>query len=139
MLKNRQKLLSIAFVVWCVIIGFWLYGGVLKLPFFFDDFVERPYVESLTLSQIWQTAGDLAYFRPLLLTIWKLISFLPGSLSPGLDHALNLLFYIIDALLTGWLAGTIARETRVIEIVAPWLTLDGLRIIHDLNRPGSGS
>ncbi len=34
---------------------------------------------------------------------------------------------------TGWLVETIAKETRVIGIVAPWLTLDGLKIIHDLN------
>ncbi len=36
---------------------------------------------------------------------------------------------------TGGLAEIIARETEVIEIVAPWLTLDGLRIIWDLNHP----
>jgi type III pantothenate kinase len=35
---------------------------------------------------------------------------------------------------TGWLAELIARETKVIGIVAPWLTLDGLKIIHDLNK-----
>jgi type III pantothenate kinase len=34
---------------------------------------------------------------------------------------------------TGWMVELIARETKVIEIVAPWLTLDGLKIIHDLN------
>jgi len=34
---------------------------------------------------------------------------------------------------TGLLAELIARETKVIGIVAPWLTLDGLKIIHDLN------
>jgi type III pantothenate kinase len=34
---------------------------------------------------------------------------------------------------TGGLAETIAGETKVISIIAPWLTLDGLRIIHDLN------
>ncbi len=34
---------------------------------------------------------------------------------------------------TGWLVEIIARETKVIGIVAPWLTLDGLKIIHDLN------
>jgi type III pantothenate kinase len=34
---------------------------------------------------------------------------------------------------TGWLAELIASETKVIGIVAPWLTLDGLKIIHDLN------
>ncbi len=35
---------------------------------------------------------------------------------------------------TGGLAELIAEETQVIEIVAPWLTLDGLRIIWHLNR-----
>ncbi|RME90384.1 MAG: type III pantothenate kinase [Anaerolineae bacterium] len=35
---------------------------------------------------------------------------------------------------TGGLAEIIARETDVIDILAPWLTLDGLRIIWELNR-----
>jgi type III pantothenate kinase len=34
---------------------------------------------------------------------------------------------------TGWLVEQIATETRVIEFVAPWLTLEGLKIIYDLN------
>jgi type III pantothenate kinase len=34
---------------------------------------------------------------------------------------------------TGWLVELIASETKVIGIVAPWLTLDGLKIIHALN------
>ncbi len=36
---------------------------------------------------------------------------------------------------TGGLAEVIARETKSISIVAPWLTLDGLRIIYELNNP----
>jgi type III pantothenate kinase len=35
---------------------------------------------------------------------------------------------------TGGLAEIVARETTVLEILAPWLTLDGLRIIWELNR-----
>jgi type III pantothenate kinase len=35
---------------------------------------------------------------------------------------------------TGGLAEIVARETKVIQILAPWLTLDGLRIIWGLNR-----
>ncbi len=35
---------------------------------------------------------------------------------------------------TGGLTDIIARETKVIDIVAPWLTLDGLRIIWDMNQ-----
>ena len=34
---------------------------------------------------------------------------------------------------TGGLAETIAQETKVIDVLAPWLTLDGLRIIWQLN------
>jgi len=34
---------------------------------------------------------------------------------------------------TGGLAEIIAAETNVIEIIAPWLTLEGLRIIWELN------
>ncbi len=35
---------------------------------------------------------------------------------------------------TGGLSEIIASETDVIEIIAPWLTLDGLRIIWELNQ-----
>jgi type III pantothenate kinase len=35
---------------------------------------------------------------------------------------------------TGGLAGLVAKETPVIQIHAPWLTLDGLRMIWELNR-----
>jgi len=35
---------------------------------------------------------------------------------------------------TGGLAEIIAKETDVVDILAPWLTLDGLRIIWDLNQ-----
>jgi len=35
---------------------------------------------------------------------------------------------------TGGLAEVVAKETKVIEIIAPWLTLDGLRIIWELNQ-----
>jgi type III pantothenate kinase len=35
---------------------------------------------------------------------------------------------------TGGLAEVLAKETPAIQILAPWLTLDGLRIIWELNR-----
>jgi len=39
---------------------------------------------------------------------------------------------------TGGLSEIIASETDVIDVVDPWLTLHGLRIIYDLNTPHSG-
>ncbi len=35
---------------------------------------------------------------------------------------------------TGGLAEIIAQETKVIDIIAPWLTLDGLKIVWELNQ-----
>jgi type III pantothenate kinase len=35
---------------------------------------------------------------------------------------------------TGGLSEAVARETKVIDILAPWLTLDGLRLIWELNQ-----
>jgi type III pantothenate kinase len=35
---------------------------------------------------------------------------------------------------TGGLAEVLAKETRVLEILAPWLTLDGLRMIYEMNQ-----
>lgn len=37
---------------------------------------------------------------------------------------------------TGGLAQVIAGETKLVEIIDPMLTLEGLRLIYDLNRPG---
>ncbi len=34
---------------------------------------------------------------------------------------------------TGGLAEIVAKETDVIEVISPWLTLDGLRLLWDLN------
>jgi type III pantothenate kinase len=36
---------------------------------------------------------------------------------------------------TGGLAETVARETPAIQYVDPWLTLEGLRLIYEMNRP----
>ncbi len=35
---------------------------------------------------------------------------------------------------TGGLADIVAKETEVIQLVAPWLTLDGLQMIWDMNK-----
>jgi type III pantothenate kinase len=37
---------------------------------------------------------------------------------------------------TGGLADIVAKETEVIQLVAPWLTLDGLQMVWDLNKAG---
>jgi type III pantothenate kinase len=38
---------------------------------------------------------------------------------------------------TGGLAEIVAKETSVIQIISPWLTLEGLRILWELNHGGT--
>ncbi len=40
---------------------------------------------------------------------------------------------------TGGLAGLIAPHTQSVEHVEPWLTLHGLRIVHERNHSGDAS
>ena len=35
---------------------------------------------------------------------------------------------------TGGLAETLSKETDIIDVVAPWLTLEGLRVVWSLNK-----
>jgi type III pantothenate kinase len=40
----------------------------------------------------------------------------------------------MNVIATGGLAEVVANETKVLQIIAPWLTLDGLQIIWEMNR-----
>ena len=44
----------------------------------------------------------------------------------------------VKIIATGGLAVLFQQYTSVIDLIAPELTLDGLRIIYDLNHRGSG-
>ena len=57
-----------------------------------------------------------------------------GLVEGMVDRFRNELGPDMKVIATGGLTDIIARETDVIEIVAPWLTLDGLRIIWDMNQ-----
>ena len=60
------------FIAWCGLLTFLLYGSSLSLPFFFDDFVHYPFVEANGVADIWLTTDELAYYRPLNFTLWRL-------------------------------------------------------------------
>ena len=90
---------------WCLALTLLVYGGALRLPFFFDDFVHIPFVDDNTLGEMWRSAGRLAYYRPLSFTIWKIMALVVGQHSAVLQHGLNLLLHFLNGLLAGWLAG----------------------------------
>lgn len=103
-------------VGWWLLAGYgllltaWLYGSALSLPFFFDDFVHLPYVQSHTLAQIWGETAVLAYYRPLNFTLWRIAYLLQGGFHAPTHHALNLALFWLNGWLVGWLADHLWRE-----------------------------
>ena len=97
--------LWLALALWGLLLIGLVYGRSLSLPFFFDDFVHLPYVDATSLSEMWRTAGSLAYYRPLTFILWKLLYLTLGHHSPVAQHAINLLLHLLNGLLAAQLAG----------------------------------
>lgn len=109
--RHFRALSWLLFALWCFGLTLLTYGSALRLPFFFDDFVHIPFVDAHGLAEIWQTAGRLAYYRPLPFTIWKVMYLVVGYHSPTLQHAFNLLLHVANGLMVGWLAGQLWAKT----------------------------
>lgn len=102
---NRARpIYWILFAAWCVGLTLLVYGGALRLPFFFDDFVHYPFVQANNIAEIWLTTDELAYYRPLNFTLWRITYDLFNGHNPLVDHALNLVLHALNGVLVGWLA-----------------------------------
>ena len=55
-------------------------------------------------------------------------------MSPRVGVTLSGRYRLQRLIATGGMAEVIAKETQVVNYIAPWLTLDGLRIIWELNQ-----
>jgi hypothetical protein len=102
--KAKKLLYWLLFAAYCAIATALLYGSSLKLPFFFDDFVHYPFVENNNIFRIWLSTNDLAYYRPLNFTLWRLTYQLFQGHEPLVDHAINLFLFAFNGFLVGWLA-----------------------------------
>jgi len=92
------------FIAWCGLLTFLLYGSSLSLPFFFDDFVHYPFVEANGVADIWLTTDELAYYRPLNFTLWRLTFDAFQRHDPVVDHAINLILHAANGAMVGWLS-----------------------------------
>jgi len=102
--KAKQLLYWLLFAAFCAIVTFLLYGASLELPFFFDDFVHYPFVEGNNIFRIWLSTNDLAYYRPLNFTLWRITYQFFQDHDPFVDHAINLVLFAVNGFLVGWLA-----------------------------------
>ncbi len=99
-----QSLYWTFFAVYCGGLTWLFYGNSVTLPFFFDDFVHYPFVESNNVLQIWFSTAELAYYRPLNFTLWRITYEVLQHHNPQVDHAVNLILHAANSFMAGWLA-----------------------------------
>lgn len=100
----KKPLLWLLFAAFCGAVTFLIYGPSLALPFFFDDFVHYPFVEANNVARIWLTTDELAYYRPLNFSLWRITYDFFQRHHPVVDHAINLLLHAFNGFMVGWLA-----------------------------------
>lgn len=114
--KDRSKaIIWTLFIIWCAAITLFAYSLALRLPLFFDDLVHLPFVDKYSLVEMWQTAGGLAYYRPLPFTVWEIMYAAFGRHDPLLQHSFNLLLHMLNGILVGWLAGQLWPKSALFK------------------------
>ncbi|MEM7801613.1 MAG: hypothetical protein AAF633_20625, partial [Chloroflexota bacterium] len=81
-----------------------IFGRALFLPFFFDDLVHLPFVDQYSLAELWASAADAPYYRPLTFSVWKLFYLILGEHNPIVHHGINLFLHAFNGLLVGLLS-----------------------------------
>jgi len=99
-------------IFWCIALTLVAYGRALDLPFFFDDLVHLPHVDQYSFGELWQTAGNLTYYRPLPFAIWKILYELLGLHDPVVLHSFSIILHAVNGFLVGWLAGSLWSKNQ---------------------------
>ena len=102
-IKNSPRL-WLGLLFWSSLLTYFIYREALVLPFFFDDLDLFPYIERVTLLDIWRESGGFPYFRPLPVSIRRLTYLWLGENNAFLHHALNLVLHATNGLLVSHLA-----------------------------------
>jgi hypothetical protein len=80
-----------------------LYAGAAGLPFFSDDLLQVPWIESLSWAEVWTAASPFGDHRPLWALSWKAYGALAGGLRPLDLHLVNVALHATAAWLVGLL------------------------------------
>jgi hypothetical protein len=102
---RRQLAAWAGLITWSGLLVVVVYGSALDLPYLADDYLHIPYVDTHSLTQMWQTSEGLYYFRPLSFVLWKLMYLILGRHDLVAQHTLNLSLHWINGLTVAWLAG----------------------------------
>jgi hypothetical protein len=81
-----------------------LYGRGVSLPFYSDDLLQIPFMQSTPWFAFWYTAGPYGDYRPLHFTLWRIFYWVVGPNQPMLFHSLNIFLHAVCGLWVGALA-----------------------------------
>jgi hypothetical protein len=97
------------------------YGRILGFPYLFDDPIHLRWLEGRDLVDIWSDAEGMQHYRPLVFSIWHLVSNRLGTGAVAPLHLLSLLLHIANGSLVGWLVYRVSttRSASARSVVAP--------------------
>jgi len=101
---SPKMLVGFIEIVLLLVVGMVLYADTVELPFFGDDPIDMRWIEQSSLADVWTSAAGVGYYRPLAFTVWWADRWLLGGFHPPLEHAVNLAFHILNAMLVVALA-----------------------------------
>ena len=99
-------------LVLALVLTLFAYAGSLSAGFLYDDPLDLPRAGGRSLVEIFTSAGESGYFRPLSLTLWKISYELAGRYDPVVLRAWVVALHVLN----GWLVYQLAR--RLVDPVA---------------------
>lgn len=97
---NIRRLTDILPFTLPLLAAYWLYGYSLTLPFFADDPNHYRFLLTVdSLSALWTGQTWSPYYRPVVYSIWEVMTTLQGGFDPVAQHAVNLAFFGLSGVL----------------------------------------
>lgn len=97
-----------------------LYGPVVPLPYFWDDFPLFNFVINKSFVQLWTDATGLPYYRPIAFTLYKIASETLPFGATALPHSVMLLVHALNAVLVGKVAGRFYARSAFPNVARGW-------------------
>ena len=96
-----------------MVLSIFLYGSSLSLPFYSDDLLQFPWIETTPLLGFLQAVGPYEDYQPLHFMLWRLVYLLIGDLRPVLARSFNLAGHAACGVLVGLLVSTRRERSRL--------------------------
>ena len=107
------KKIAIVLACYSILLVGLLYHQAFNLPYFFDDIDHIPFATTHSYRVLWTTAGGFPYFRPMGVTLFRLLIQIWGTPFAPAHHALNLMLHALNGWLVAWLSWQIIPRPKI--------------------------